>query len=157
MLTSPSTLPEQARASISKNLNELLACSLDLYSMAKVAHWNVRGPNFKALHILFDEVAGVALSQADDLAERLVALGGTAAGTVREAAETTSLKSYPAGIHDGPEHTSELLARLEFHVALMKAARKAVEKEGDVETSNMLQGFVADLEKYGWQLAASLG
>src|SRR6266850_7095569 len=56
--------------------------ALDLERHAKQAHWNVRGPNFRALHELFDEVAQQSEDASDLLAERLVALGGTADGRV---------------------------------------------------------------------------
>lgn len=157
MLPSPSNLPESARSSIVDALNELLAGASDLHAMAKVAHWNVRGPTFKALHILFDEVAGAVGEQIDPLAERLVTLGGTAKGTLREAVAASPLDAYPDDLHTGAEHVKQLLNRLKVYVTVMKAVRTSAEQQKDAETSNMLQGFAADLEKYGWQLAASLG
>lgn len=156
MLLSPSSLPEKDRAAIVKALNELLASSADLHSMAKVAHWNVRGPTFKALHTLFDEVAGVADEQTDDIAERLVALGGFAEGTVRDAASATPLKPFPSKVNDGERLTRTLLERLTAHVSVMKEADTTADQHGDADTVNMLQEFVVSLEKYGWQLAASL-
>lgn len=157
MLLSPSNIPEKDRAAIARALNELLACTADLQSMAKVAHWNVRGPNFKALHLLFDEVAGVASGQVDEVAERIVALGGYARGTLKQAAAASMLNAYPDNLTKGEEHVRALLSRLADHVVLVKAACKACETHGDMDTVNMLQGFVTEAEKYGWQLAASLG
>ena len=59
-----------------------LAAAIDLQLPAKQAHWNVKGPNFVGLHELFDKVAGEALEYTDLIAERAVALGGTAEGTL---------------------------------------------------------------------------
>src|SRR5688572_31443937 len=88
-------LPEEVRYAAIDLLNQQLADALDLELQAKQAHWNVKGPSFIALHELFDEVEGELEEYADEIAERAVALGGTAFGTVRVAARSE-------------EHTSEL-------------------------------------------------
>jgi len=82
-------LPEKVRAGAVALLNQQLVDALDLAFQAKQAHWNVKGPNFIALHELFDKVVDELLEHADDLAERAVELGGTAFGTVRLAAKAS--------------------------------------------------------------------
>ena len=74
-------LPAATRARVGVLLNARLADTIDLQLQAKQAHWNVKGPNFIALHELFDKVADAAEEASDMLAERLVALGGRAEGT----------------------------------------------------------------------------
>ncbi|HEY9868506.1 MAG TPA: DNA starvation/stationary phase protection protein Dps, partial [Candidatus Obscuribacterales bacterium] len=74
-------LPEATRIKVIDILNNRLADAFDLYSQAKQAHWNVKGPNFIALHELFDEVASSAAEWVDLIAERAVQLGGVAEGT----------------------------------------------------------------------------
>ena len=64
-------------------LNQQLADTFDLYSQVKQAHWNVKGPQFIALHELFDRLAGELQAHVDLIAERATALGGKALGTVR--------------------------------------------------------------------------
>jgi starvation-inducible DNA-binding protein len=86
-------LPERVRVEAIALLNQQLADALDLHLQAKQAHWNVKGPNFIALHELFDEVEEELEEHADDIAERAVALGGTAYGTAR----TTAKRSRLAG------------------------------------------------------------
>jgi starvation-inducible DNA-binding protein len=66
---------------------------LDLSTQTKQAHWNVKGPNFKGLHELFDEIHGHVDEAVDQIAERLVALGGIAEGTARVVAERSTLAS----------------------------------------------------------------
>jgi starvation-inducible DNA-binding protein len=75
-------------------LNRNLALAIDLERQAKQAHWNVKGPNFIALHELFDKVAEVAEEFTDLLAERATALGGAAEGRVHAVAESSSLPSH---------------------------------------------------------------
>src|ERR1041385_6686735 len=87
-------LPAKPRAAVVELLNASLADAVDLQSQAKQAHWNVKGPNFIALHELFDKVAEGAEEAVDSLAERAVQLGGVAQGTARQAASRSRLKEY---------------------------------------------------------------
>src|SRR5262245_3673597 len=70
-------IPENTRKEMITLLNQRLADVIDLQLQAKLAHWNVRGPNFIALHKLFDEVAETVEEYVDLIAERTAALGGT--------------------------------------------------------------------------------
>jgi starvation-inducible DNA-binding protein len=80
------------RQAIIALLNARLADSVDLHSQVKWAHWNVKGMHFIQLHELFDSVAEHVEEQTDSIAERVVALGGVANGTTREAAARSGLK-----------------------------------------------------------------
>lgn len=93
-------------------LNQRLADASDLKSQAKQAHWNVKGMNFIALHELFDRVSTEVDVYVDDIAERITTLGGTAMGTVRLAAEKSSLCEYPHEISDGAGHVDALSSAL---------------------------------------------
>src|ERR1051325_3944219 len=91
MYQSPSHLPPEARATLATTLNARLADGLDLHSQIKVAHWNIKGPQFASLHPLFETFAvGLALHN-DTIAERAVTLGGKAYGTARHVAKTSTL------------------------------------------------------------------
>ena len=104
MYATRNTLSENIRAQSVGLLNRRLAAAIDLQAQLKQAHWNVRGPNFIAIHMLFDKVAGEAAGYADLLAERAGGLGGTADGTVQNAAERTFLLRYPFGVAKQEEH-----------------------------------------------------
>src|SRR3984893_13746816 len=80
------SLPQSIRRQSVELLNRNLASAIDLERQAKQAHWNVKGPNFIALHELFDKVAEAAEEFIDLLAERVTALGGVAEGTIEAAA-----------------------------------------------------------------------
>jgi starvation-inducible DNA-binding protein len=87
MFKTKNDLPESARVKIVELLNARLADCKDLQTQAKQAHWNVKGPNFIALHKLFDEINADVEDYVDEIAERAVQLGGVAEGTARMVAK----------------------------------------------------------------------
>jgi len=95
MFDTRNDLPAGTRTKIIELLNARLADAIDLGAQTKHAHWNVKGPNFIALHELFDKVAEVVEDQVDTIAERVTALGGTARGTLASVVRSTTLKPYP--------------------------------------------------------------
>src|SRR5437763_7961166 len=101
MFKTKNGLPEETRARVIDLLNARLADAIDLQTQTKQAHWNVKGPDFIALHKLFDEVNEDVEDYVDDIAERIVQLGGVAEGTARIAAKRSSLNEYPANAVDG--------------------------------------------------------
>src|SRR5262245_422399 len=95
MYRSPSPLPEEKRSLIVETLNARLADGIDLHSQIKVAHWNVKGPQFASLHPLFESFATSLAAHNDAVAERAVTLGGRALGTARHVAGASRLAEYP--------------------------------------------------------------
>src|SRR5437867_7198538 len=95
MYRSPSALKEDARRRLAQSLTARLADGLDLHSQIKVAHWNVKGPQFAALHPLFESFAVALAAFNDEIAERAVTLGARAYGTVRQVARSSRLPEYP--------------------------------------------------------------
>src|SRR5690606_34219795 len=89
------------RASLNTLLNQQLADATDLLMQMKQAHWNVKGPNFIGLHELFDKIYEAVSEYVDEIAERIMQLGGRALGTVRVAADRSRLPEYPLTIADG--------------------------------------------------------
>src|SRR6201998_3869881 len=104
MFKTKNDLPEAIRAKAVELLNARLADAIDLQTQTKQAHWNVKGPNFIALHELFDRINEEVEDYVDDIAERAVQLGGTALGTARSVAKRSSLAEYPAQAVDGRGH-----------------------------------------------------
>ena len=92
MFQTVNDLPLNTRTRVVKLLNARLADAIDLGTQVKHAHWNVKGPNFIALHELFDKLAEATEDQIDTIAERATALGGIAHGTLAAVARATSLK-----------------------------------------------------------------
>ncbi|MBI2077209.1 MAG: DNA starvation/stationary phase protection protein Dps [Euryarchaeota archaeon] len=115
-------LPLQARKPLQALLNACLADALDLYSQTKQAHWNVKGPNFYQLHLLFDELAERVEGHVDLFAERVRSLGGNALGTVRMAATGSSLPEFPGSLTTDLAFVEALAERYATYGAHLRAA-----------------------------------
>lgn len=135
-------------------LNARLADCVDLHTQVKHAHWNVKGPNFIALHKLFDEINDAVLEYVDEIAERAVQLGGIAQGTARVVAKRSTLSEYPPSAVDGREHVDALSSAL---AAFGKAARKAIEEAnnlGDLDTADIFTEVSRGIDKWLWFVEA---
>ena len=157
MYATPSRLPEPARVRIAEALNAVLADGLDLHASVKVAHWNLKGPQFPALHALFEQIALALAGHSDAVAERAVTLGARAFGTVRHVAKASRVADYPQETTRDLEHVRLLADRIDTYLDGVRAARTAAEKDGDTDTVDLLTQVATDLEKHGWFLRASLG
>jgi starvation-inducible DNA-binding protein len=156
MYRSPSRLPAEARAAIADSLNARLADGLDLHGQIKVAHWNVRGPHFAALHPLFESFATALATHNDEVAERAVPLGGLARGTARHVASASRLPEYPQDTTRDLEHVRLLADRIEVYLEGVRESRAVAERHADTDTVDLLTEVVSDFEKNGWFLRASL-
>ena len=156
MFHTKNDLPESTRVNVVALLNTSLADCIDLQMQAKQAHWNVKGPNFIALHKLFDEVNVAVSDYVDEIAERTVQLGGVAEGTVRMVAKRSSLPEYPMTAIDGQSHVDALSTAL---AKFGKAARKAIEEAnefGDLDTADLFTGLSRGIDKWLWFVEAHL-
>jgi starvation-inducible DNA-binding protein len=137
-------------------LNQRLADASDLKSQAKQAHWNVKGMNFIALHELFDQVATDLDPHVDDIAERITTLGGVALGTVRVAAQNSSLSEYPLEISDGAAHVDALSNALADFGKKVRADIDATDELGDKDTADLFTGISRSIDKLLWFVEAHL-
>lgn len=156
MYKTPSNLSEAARTDLVRSLNERLVDGLDLHSQIKVAHWNVRGPQFPALHPLFEQFATQLATYNDSIAERAVTLGGLAAGTTRQVAKASRLPDYPADTTRDLDHVKLLAERFDIYLAGVRETRAAAQKHGDEESVGLLTDVITDFEKNAWFLRATL-
>src|SRR6516225_1361932 len=101
-------LSKKARGKAIELLNANLAMIIDLGLQAKQAHWNVKGPHFIGLHELFDKVAVELEELTDEIAERAIALGGVALGTIQIVARQSRLPAYPLNLASGEKHIAAL-------------------------------------------------
>jgi starvation-inducible DNA-binding protein len=135
-------------------LQQGLVHALDLERQAKQAHWNVRGSNFSALHALFDDVANEAVAHADLCAERLVALGGTADGSVQSVAAQTSLPRYPLAAQQGADHLEAMTQALAQCSILMQRAIDSAAQAGDADTSDLFTEISRATDQRLWMVDA---
>jgi starvation-inducible DNA-binding protein len=154
-LTTRHDLPAAARSKLCAQLNQSLADLSDLASQIKQAHWNVKGNSFYSLHLLFDQLAGALNEPIDTVAERLIALGGIAHGTVRMAAATSQLPELPERFDQ-----MTLIAALADRVATVaKAMRERIDTSdefGDAVTADLYTGITAELDKTLYLLESHL-
>lgn len=154
MLPTSNPTPMAVREALIPALNTLLADATVLYSTAKQAHWNVRGPLFRPLHKLFDDVASAAAGWADTIAERVAALGGTVEGTLAQAVGASHLRSNAPLGHDA---TVCLSAVREGLARFSKAARALQETaEGDLATQDVGIEVQRASDKLLWMCEATL-
>ncbi len=137
-------------------LNQRLADASDLKSQAKQAHWNVKGMNFIALHELFDQIATELDTHVDDIAERITTLGGTALGTIRVAAQNSSLAEYPLEITDGAAHVDALSTALADFGKKVRADIDKTDELGDADTADLFTGISRAIDKQLWFVEAHL-
>jgi starvation-inducible DNA-binding protein len=156
MFKSPSPLSDSARRSIAGSLNATLADGLDLHSQIKVAHWNVKGMHFAALHPLFETFAVALAGFNDQVAERAVTLGAKAYGTARHVAKVSNVPEYPQETSKDSEHVKLLVDRIEAYLAGVRKGRDLADEQKDQDTVDLLTGIIVEFEKNAWFLRASL-
>jgi starvation-inducible DNA-binding protein len=156
MFKTKNDVPEATRVKVVELLNARLADCIVLQTQTKQAHWNVKGPNFIALHELFDQINEAVEDYVDDIAERAVQLGGVAEGTARMAAKRSSLAEYPAMAVDGRSHVEALSSALATFGA---AARKGIDlanELGDLDTADLFTEISRGIDKWLWFVEAHL-
>lgn len=149
-------LPASVRTPMVNLLNNRLADAIDLGTQAKQAHWNVKGPNFIALHELFDRIAEHIEEHVDTLAERITALGGTANGTIAVVSRTSTLTPYPTEITEGVQHVDALSSAVASFGAKVRKGIDEAAKAGDADTSDLFTGISREIDKDLWFLEAHL-
>lgn len=153
----PLGLSDQARERSVEALNQSLADTMTLRDMYKKHHWQVSGPTFYELHLLFDKHYGEQSHLVDEIAERIQLLGGIALAMSHDVAEATQIPRPPKGREEPPVQISRLL---EAHEILLKQARESARQsseDGDEGTNDL---YVSELirtnEMQVWFLAEHL-
>ncbi len=138
----PIALSAEARGESCQLLNAILADTSVLSALYKKSHWNVAGPTFYQLHLLFDKHAEEQLELVDMLAERVQMLGGISVGDPRHAAELTTIPRPPDGAEEVPVVLDRLLDAHEVIIEKVRAAIDATEESEDWGTNDLLMGDV---------------
>ena len=134
----PHPLSEQVRTEMVEKLNQLLADSIAIRDMYKKHHWQVSGPTFYQLHLLFDKHFDEQVEMVDTIAERVQLLGGISIAMGGDVAEVTRIQRPPRGREEVPVQISRLL---EAHKIIIKSCldiSEASEKAGDQGTNDMV-------------------
>jgi starvation-inducible DNA-binding protein len=134
----PIALSENACKEGVDNLNQVLADTIALRDMYKKHHWQVAGPSFYQLHLLFDKHAGEQNELVDAIAERIQMLGGVSLAMAHDVAETTLVPRPPKGREEPSVQISRLLHAHEIVIKEARAMARRAAEAGDDGTNDLL-------------------
>lgn len=140
---------------IVKNLNEHLADWNVLYTKLHHYHWYVTGPHFLALHAKFEELYDFAAETLDEVAERILAIGGEPISTLKQYLDHTMLTEATGRETEDTEMLEAIIGDFRKLSASLKGSAKLADDSGDAVTSDMLNGHNEKLQKQIWMLTAT--
>ncbi|AKU96963.1 Non-specific DNA-binding protein Dps / Iron-binding ferritin-like antioxidant protein / Ferroxidase [Labilithrix luteola] len=153
----PLGLTDQVRAASVERLNQLVADTITLRDLYKKNHWQVSGPTFYSLHLLYDKHAEEQSEVVDTLAERVQTLGGVTIAMAHDVAEVTKIERVARGREDVPTQLSRLL---EAHEVILTEARELARiaaQGGDDGTNDIVvSDVIRTNERQVWFLAEHL-
>jgi starvation-inducible DNA-binding protein len=137
-------------------VNKQIANWSVLYIKLHNYHWYVKGPQFFTLHEKFEQLYNEAALYIDELAERLLALGGAPVATMKECLEQSSVKEA-TGQETAEQMVATIVSDFETMIGELKEGMQVAEEVGDETTGDMLLGIHQSLEKHVWMLKSFLG
>jgi starvation-inducible DNA-binding protein len=153
----PNALSQKAASQSVESLNQVLADTMTLRDLYKKHHWQVAGPTFYQLHLLFDKHYEEQNELVDTIAERIQSLGGISLAMAADVAETTIIPRPPKGREEVPVQISRLLHAHEIILEEARSMARQADEAGDDGTNDLL---VSDLiranEKQVWFISEHL-
>jgi starvation-inducible DNA-binding protein len=143
------------RKKIAGGLSRLLADTYTLYLKTHNYHWNVTGPRFRELHLMFEEQYNELALAVDSVAERIRTLGYPAPGTYREFADLTAIEEV-AGVPGAEEMVRDLVTAQETVVRTCREILPAAQAANDESTASLVADRMTIHEKTAWMLRSLL-
>jgi len=134
----PLELEEPVRLEITAQLNQLLADTMTLRDLYKKSHWQVAGPTFYQLHLLFDKHFDEQVELVDAIAERIQLLGGISIAMAADVAETTQIERPPRGREEAPVQLSRLLDAHQVIIRQSRTLARRASELGDDGTNDLI-------------------
>lgn len=134
----PLDLEEPVRLEMTEQLNQLLADTMTLRDLYKKSHWQVAGPTFYQLHLLFDKHYDEQVELVDTIAERIQILGGVSIAMAHDVAETTRIQRPPRGREEVPVQLSRLLEAHQVIISHCRTLARRASALGDDGTNDMI-------------------
>lgn len=156
LLPTRNTLSEETRAQVVLLTNRTIASLIDLQLQTKQTHWNLRAPQFIAIHEMLDVFYTDLDKYVDLLAERITHLGGNAYGTLEAVNSQTTLEAYPTKSltwESRLEHFANVIA---LAGALCRDAIDATEEAGDAVTTDIYTGVAKGIDMWLWKVESHL-
>ena len=154
MTRRPIALPENAARQSVENLNQVLADTITLRDLYKKHHWQLGGPTFYQLHLLFDKHYEEQNELVDTIAERIQTLGGVSLAMAADVAETTIIPRPPKGREEVPVQISRLLHAHEIVLEEARSMARQAAASGDDGTNDLLvSDVIRGNEKQVWFLS----
>jgi len=141
---------------IIEKLNGLLSSYHIYYINVRGYHWNVKGEHFFSLHEKFEELYTDLQLQIDEIAERILTLGGTPLHAYSDFAQNASIKE-DKNVHDGKQCVHGVVAGLQTLIEEQRNVAAAAEEAEDQGTADLVAGYVQEQEKLVWMYNAFLG
>ena len=153
----PLELEEPVRLEMTEQLNQLLADSMTLRDLYKKSHWQVAGPTFYQLHLLFDKHFAEQVELVDSIAERIQLLGGISIAMAPDVAETTQIERPPRGREEVPVQLSRLLDAHQLIIGeVREMAHRASELQDDGTNDLLISDVLRTNELQVWFLSEHL-
>lgn len=149
-------LPGKLRQQIAALLNQTTASTIDLRYQSKEAHWNVRGPQFRSLHKLFDRLSKHCDKHLDFFAERCVQLGFTVDGRIQDANTYSQLEEYPQDILDGMEHVHLIANRLSHYCEHLYSSCRRCGELDEPATEDIYVQAIRNFDESLWMIESYL-
>ena len=155
------TAEVESRNDVTNRAIDVLAQTLSdenvLLIKLRNCHWNVAGPHFRQLHLLFEEQFGMLAIRIDQVAERIRALGSHATGTMTEYLQRSTLREHPGSFPAAHQMLHDVLGD---HEAIIRSITQSLTQPAkdvlDIGTTDLLTNLIQDHEKMAWALRASL-
>ena len=157
VVSMPIALAKDIRRASADNLNQLLADTITLRDLYKKHHWQVSGPTFYQLHLLFDKHFGEQNELVDLIAERVMMLGGVSVAMSADVAEMTLIPRPPKGREEVPVQISRLLHAHEIVLKEAHAMARKAADDGDDGTNDLIvSNVIRTNEMQVWFVAEHL-
>ena len=134
----PLELEEPVRLEMTEQLNQLLADTMTLRDLYKKSHWQVAGPTFYQLHLLYDKHHDEQVELVDSIAERIQLLGGVSIAMAADVAETTQIERAPRGREEVPVQLSRLLDAHQIIIGQCRTLARRASELGDDGTNDLV-------------------
>ncbi len=146
-------LNEQSANNIIGSLSQLLADLQVLYTNLRGFHWNIKGHGFFVLHSKFEELYNDTATKVDEVAERILTLGGVPANNYSEYLKVAQVKEV-SGVSCGSEALENLMDTYKLIIAEERKTLAAASEAGDEVTVSLMSDYLKGQEKMIWMLVA---